>query len=205
MGTHPLAWQLAGETLVFGSSADSLVRHPQTPAKLDPQGLYNYVYFHMVPAPGTVYQNQQRLLPGTYLRYRQGRVETRTYWRVQFQENGNRPFGELKDEFREVLRSSVRDACGTQPVGAFLSGGTDSSTLAGILCEVGGKPARTYSIGFEAQGYDEMEYARIASRHFGTEHHEYYVTPADVADAIPQMAQVFDPVSYTHLTLPTKA
>lgn len=192
MGTHPLAWQLVGETLVFGSSADSLVRHPQTPAKVDPQGLYNYVYFHMVPAPGTVYQGQQRLLPGTYLRYRQGRVETQAYWRMQFQENGNRPFAELKDEFREVLRSSVRDACGTQPVGAFLSGGTDSSTLAGILCEVGGKPARTYSIGFEAQGYDEMEYARIASRHFGTEHHEYYVTPADVADAIPHMAQVFD-------------
>jgi asparagine synthase (glutamine-hydrolysing) len=154
--------------------------------------VYNYVYFHMVPAPGTVYQGQQRLLPGTYLRYRQGRVETQAYWRMQFQENGNRPFAELKDEFREVLRSSVRDACGTQPVGAFLSGGTDSSTLAGILCEVGGKPAKTYSIGFEAQGYDEMEYARIASRHFGTEHHEYYVTPADVADAIPHMAQVFD-------------
>ena len=192
MGTHPLAYQLAGETLVFGSSADSIVRHPQTPSKLDPQGLYDYVYFHMVPAPRTVYQGQQRLLPGTYLRYRQGRVETSTYWRMQFQENGSRPFGELKDEFRDVLRSSVRDACGSQQVGAFLSGGTDSSTLAGILCQVGGKPAKTYSIGFEAQGYDEMEYARIASRHFGTEHHEYYVTPDDVAAAIPQIAQVFD-------------
>jgi asparagine synthase (glutamine-hydrolysing) len=154
--------------------------------------VYNYVYFHMVPAPGTVHRDQQRLLPGTYLRYRQGRVEVKDYWRMRFQENGNRPFGELKEEFREVLRSSVREACGSQPVGAFLSGGTDSSTLAGILCEVGGKPAKTYSIGFAAQGYDEMEYARIASRHFGTEHHEYYVTPADVAAAIPRIGAVFD-------------
>ncbi|MES2263043.1 MAG: asparagine synthase-related protein [Pseudomonadota bacterium] len=192
MGTHPLTYQMAGETLVFGSSADSIGRHPQTPARIDPQGIYNYVYHHMVPAPGTVHLNQQRLLPGTYLHYRQGRSEIRSYWRMQFQEDGKRPFNELKDEFRDVLRSSVREATGGAPVGAFLSGGTDSSTLAGILCEVGGKPAKTYSIGFEAQGYDEMEYARIASRHFGTEHHEYYVTPDDVVAAVPQIAQVFD-------------
>jgi asparagine synthase (glutamine-hydrolysing) len=192
MGTHPMTYQLAGETLVFGSSADSIARHPRTPPRIDPQGVYNYVYFHMVPAPGTVHRDQQRLLPGTYLRYRQGRVEVKDYWRMRFQENGNRPFGELKEEFREVLRSSVREACGSQPVGAFLSGGTDSSTLAGILCEVGGKPAKTYSIGFAAQGYDEIDYARIASRHFGTEHHEYYVTPADVAAAIPRIGEVYD-------------
>ena len=75
MGIQPLNWQLAGETLVFASSADALVRHPLTPGVLDHQGLYNYVYFHMVPSPGTVYQGQQRLLPGRYLHYRQGRVE----------------------------------------------------------------------------------------------------------------------------------
>ena len=73
MGIQPLHWQLAGETLVFGSSADVLLRHPLTPGVLDHQGLYNYVYFHMVPSPGTVYQGQQRLLPGRYLHYRQGR------------------------------------------------------------------------------------------------------------------------------------
>ena len=91
-----------------------------------------------------------------------------------------------------MLRSSVRAAIGGQQVGAFLSGGTDSSTIAGTLCEVSGAPAKTYSIGFEAEGYDEMEYARIASRHFGTEHHAYYVTPDDVVAAIPKIAGVFD-------------
>jgi asparagine synthase (glutamine-hydrolysing) len=192
MGIQPLSWQLAGETLVFASSADALLRHPATPGALDHQGLYNYVYFHMVPSPGTVYQNQQRLMPGEYLHYRQGRVETKSYWRMQFQEDGKRSFAELKEDFLAQLRSSVKEAAGNAKVGAFLSGGTDSSTIAGMLTQVGGKPADTYSIGFEAQGYDEMEYARLASRHFGTSHHEYYVTPDDVATAIPQIAAVFD-------------
>jgi len=192
MGVQPLTWQLVGETLVFASSADAMVRHPLTPGVLDHQGLYNYVYFHMVPSPATVYQGQQRLLPGHYLHYRQGRVEEKAYWRMQFEEDGKRSFGELKEDFLSVLRHSVKEAAGDRKVGAFLSGGTDSSTIAGMLTQVGGVAADTYSIGFEAQGYDEMEYARIASRHFGTRHHEYYVTPDDVADAIPQVAAVFD-------------
>lgn len=192
MGIQPLSWQLAGETLVFGSSADALVQHPATPARLDHQGIYNYVYFHMVPSPGTVYQGQQRLLPGHTLHYRQGRVDIQPYWRMQFEEDGKRSFGELKEEFRAVLKRAVQDGVAGHKVGAFLSGGTDSSTIAGMLTQVGGVAADTYSIGFEAQGYDEMEYARIAARHFGTRHHEYYVTPDDVAAAIPQVAAVFD-------------
>ena len=192
MGTQPLSYFLSGEGLVFGSSADALVLHPLARAEIDPQGLFNYVYFHMIPGPGTIYKGQQRLLPGEYLVYRKGRVETGKYWEMQFLEEETLSFGELKQEFLRVLHSSVREAVGDQEVGAFLSGGTDSSTIAGILGQVGGQPARTYSIGFEADGYDEMEYARIAARHFSTRHHEYYVTPDDVVAAIPQIAAIFD-------------
>ncbi|MGZ8288001.1 MAG: asparagine synthetase B family protein [Telluria sp.] len=192
MGVGAMTYQVAGEALVFGTSADAIVRHPLTPAVLDHQGLYNYVYFHMVPAPGSVYCGQQRLLPGEYLRYRQGRIDKRQYWRMTFDERAERPFEELKQEFMDVLRSSVRDASAGSEPGAFLSGGTDSSTISGVLTAISGKPANTYSIGFEAEGYDEMEYARLASRHFGTNHHEYYVTPDDVVAAIPQVAAVFD-------------
>ncbi|GGZ08956.1 asparagine synthetase B family protein [Pseudoduganella plicata] len=192
MGVQPLTWQLAGEALLFASSADALRVHPLARAAIDAQGLYNYVYFHMVPSPGTIYRGQQRLLPGELLHYRQGRVETRRYWRMAFQENGARSFDDLREEFMDQLKSAVRNATAHGRIGAFLSGGTDSSTIAGILCDVSGNGADTYSIGFEAQGYDEMEYARIASRHFGTRHHEYYVTPDDVAAAIPQVAAICD-------------
>lgn len=192
MGSFPLLYQQQAETLVFASSAQSLRRHPLTPAEIDPQGLYNYVFFHMIPAPGGVYRHQKRLLPGSCLHYRQGRIELHTYWRMRYDEQADAPFPQLKQEFRQVLRNSVGAAAADGKVGAFLSGGTDSSTLAGILCETGGVAAQTYSIGFSAEGYDEMSYARMASRHFGTNHHEYYVSADDVVDIIPRMAQAFD-------------
>ena len=192
MGVNPLTYQVYDGGLVFGSSADAINIHTRAKSEISPQSLYNYVYFHMVPGPDTIYQGQKRLLPGEYLFYRKGHAETRKYWQMQFLENEKRPFQELKNDFLSVLRSSVRDAVGDHQAGAFLSGGTDSSTIAGILGEVCGAPARTYSIGFDASGYDEMEYARIAARHFSTRHHEYYVTPDDIVSTIPQVAAIFD-------------
>lgn len=192
MGSLPLAWQLAGETLVFASSADALRRHPATPGRIDAQGIYNYVYFHMIPSPDSVYRGQRRLEPGQFLHYHQGRVEIGTYWRMAFRERGGAAFEELREEFRQVLRSSVAAAAQGATVGAFLSGGTDSSTISGILGEVSGRPARTYSIGFDAPGYDESAYARTAADHFKTEHQAYYVTPDDVVAAVPRIAAVFD-------------
>jgi asparagine synthase (glutamine-hydrolysing) len=192
MGINPLVYQEHGSGLVFGSSADAINIHPLARSEIAPQSIYNYVYFHMVPGPHTIYQGQKRLLPGEYLFYRKGHVEIRKYWQMQFVENEKRPFQELQQDFLNVLRSSVRDAVGDQQVGAFLSGGTDSSTIAGILGEVCAGPAHTYSIGFDASGYDEMEFARIAARHFSTRHHEYYVTPDDIVNTIPKVAAIFD-------------
>lgn len=192
MGVRSLTYSITGDCLVFGTRADAVNQHPEVKPELDPQGIYNYVYFHMVPAPATIYRGQQRLLPGHLLRYARGRIETTPYWEMKYEERVRAPFGELKREFLATLRSAVRVASGHTNVGAFLSGGTDSSTVAGMLGEVTGQPARTYSIGFEAKGYDEMQYARIAARHFGTRHHEYYVTPDDVVAAIPQIAAAHD-------------
>ncbi|HBZ29984.1 MAG TPA: asparagine synthase, partial [Nitrosomonas nitrosa] len=192
MGTRPLYYQLSQQVLLFGSSADSIVMHPFGVSEVDPQGLYSYVFFHMIPGPDTIYLGQKRLLPGEYLIYRNGRIEVKKYWQVQFKEKEKRPFAELKEEFLALLHSSIRETVEGQKVGTFLSGGTDSSTIAGILSQVSGQPAKTYSIGFEAAGYDEMGYARIAAQHFATQHHEYYVTPEDVVAAIPQIASIFD-------------
>jgi len=90
------------------------------------------------------------------------------------------------------LERSVRTFAADEACGAFLSGGTDSSTLTGLLAATTGKPAQTFSIGFAAEGYDEMHYARVAARHFRAAHHEYYVTPQDVIDAIPRIAATYD-------------
>jgi asparagine synthase (glutamine-hydrolysing) len=203
MGTYPVSFDATDKRLIFGSSADSILLHPSANARVSSQSMYNYVYFHMVPGPGSIYEGQKRLLPGEYLIYRKGRSEVRSYWEMHFLENEKRPFQELKHDFLEVLHSSVREAVDGQQVGAFLSGGTDSSTIAGVLGEVTGQPARTYSIGFDASGYDEMEYARIAARHFSTRHQEYYVTPDDIVTAIPQVAAVFDQPFGNSSAIPT--
>jgi len=203
MGTYPISFDAADKRLIFGSSADSILLHPSANSRVSSQSLYDYIYFHMVPGPGSIYEAQKRLLPGEYLLYRNGRSEIRRYWEMHFLENEKRPFQELKHDFLEVLHSSVREAVDGQQVGAFLSGGTDSSTIAGVLGEVTGQPARTYSIGFDASGYDEMEYARIAARHFSTRHQEYYVTPDDIVAAIPQVAAVFDQPFGNSSAIPT--
>ena len=192
MGIAPLYYSVVDGILLFGSTIDAIQNHPQAIRDIDTQALYDYVYFHMIPSPRTVYRATRRLLPGQYLLFRDGRVSAHAYWEAHFEENRTRPFTDLKQEFLTVLRDSVRATAAGSNVGAFLSGGTDSSTIAGLLGEVTGSPARTYSIGFEAKGYDEMHYARIAARHFGTRHHEHYVTPDDVARAIPQIAAVHD-------------
>jgi asparagine synthase (glutamine-hydrolysing) len=192
MGSRPFYYTVVGKTLVFGSNLDALSEFPGALSSIDPQALFTYVHSHVVPGPETIYKGRHRLAPGTMLRYAEGHCEVEYYWHMQFSEREHRPFDELKHSFLTVLKESVRSAANGRAVGCFLSGGTDSSTIAGMLGDVTAEPARTYSIGFEAAGYDEMEYARIAARHFGTRHHEYYVTPDDVVRAIPRIAAVHD-------------
>ncbi|GJJ03149.1 hypothetical protein RugamoR64_36870 [Duganella rhizosphaerae] len=191
-GVHAMHYQQVRQGVLFASSAAALQAHPHAVGTLDPQALYNYLYFHTVPAPRTVYRGQRRLQPGEYVQYRHGHLETGDYWKIEYQEQSATPFGELKQQFLATLESSVRRCAGGARTGAFLSGGTDSSTLAGMLASVSGSAPPTYSIGFDVAGYDEMHYARIAARHFGADHHELYVTAGDVAKAIPRIAAASD-------------
>jgi asparagine synthase (glutamine-hydrolysing) len=190
-GISSLVYQADEQGIMFGSTCDVLRRHPRADHRVDPQGIYNYLYFNVVPGPTTIFRSQKRLLPGQFVTWSKGRTSVQRYWSMTFaEEQGS--VSEFKPGFRQALRDAVqRDADGARS-GAFLSGGTDSSTVAGLLASVQSAPAKTYSIGFAVPEYDEMEYARIASRHFGTEHHEYYVTPDDVVDVLPAIASAYD-------------
>src|SRR5262249_20202313 len=151
-----------------------------------------YAHFHVVPGPDTVYAGCNRLEPGTCLTWDNGTHRAAPYWDVRFIEDEKRPFAVLKQEFLTLLRKSVEEAAGQGSIGAFLSGGTDSSTVAGMLRQVTGEAPRTFSIGFDAQGFDEVGYPRIAAHRFETRHKEYYVTPDDVVSAVPRLAAVHD-------------
>ncbi|NDP41168.1 MAG: asparagine synthase [Aromatoleum sp.] len=192
IGVRNVIYHDAGEAFVFGASSDVINAHSLARRTVAPQALYDYVYFHMVPGPETVFREHTRLLPGHCLAFGNGRVATLPYWQMHFAEDESRSLSVLAPAFRDALRTGVAAFAGGGRCGTFLSGGTDSSTVSGMLGALRDGPVDTYSIGFEAAGYDEMEYARIASKHFATRHHEYYVTPDDVVRAIPVIAAAYD-------------
>jgi len=192
LGIEPLVYTMSGDSLVFSSSSDAVCKHPSVSSDIDPQAIYNYLYFHVIPSPGTVYKQHNRLMPGSYLKMNNSHIDVKNYWHVEYSEPKEKiSFQDQKDELFALMRQSVDRASEDGTVGAFLSGGTDSSTVSGLLCERLGKSAPTFSIGFDAAGFDEMEYARIAVKHFGTDHHEYYVTPEDIVSAIPDIAGIY--------------
>lgn len=184
-----LCYRIVEGELRFAERADQLA-DPQ--AEIDPQAIFDYLYFHVIPSPRTIFSGVQRLPPGHYALYESGRLTVAPYWTPHFEENRRTSFDDLRSEFHQLLHDAVASQLGAGKTACFLSGGTDSSTVAGILSKVSGEPAASYSIGFDAEGYDEMEYARIAARHFKTEHHEYYVTPDDLVRSIPRVAAHYD-------------
>lgn len=190
-GIGNLVYQSDERGVIFGSTCDLVCKHPDASRDISPQSIYNYTHFHVVPGPQTIYARQNRMLPGQYVHWSNGRSKIGTYWSMRFSEQSG-SVADFKPRFRKVLQDAVATAADDVPCGAFLSGGTDSSTVAGMLGAVTGAQAKTYSIGFAEEGYDEMAYARVASRHFGTQQHEYYVTADDVVDALPMIAAAYD-------------
>ncbi|MBL8339678.1 MAG: asparagine synthase, partial [Rhodoferax sp.] len=188
-GIQSLCYRVHNGELRYAARADALA-DAHTP--VDPQAIFDYLYFHVIPSPRTIYQGIYRLPPGHMAVFHQGRLTVQRYWTPTFEEPRSPSFDALKAEFQQLLADSVAAQLGDGKPACFLSGGTDSSTVAGMAARTSGQQAGTYSIGFDAQGYDEMEFARIAAKHFKTDHHEYYVTPADLVRSIPDVAAHFD-------------
>ena len=204
VGVHSLSFaSVGGKALVFASRADAVAAHPAVGKRLSSQALFNYFYFHDIPAPGPIYEGIEKLLPGQYVWFADGRLERDYYWHLNYRDESRSDFAGMSEQFRNVLQESVARAADGDDPAAFLSGGTDSSTVAGVLTELRGKPARTYSIGFSADGFDEMAYARIAAKHFGLDMREYYLKPEDILSAIPVIAQHYDEPFANESAVPT--
>ncbi len=192
-GTERLCFARVGGALVFSTSARAIARHPLVAAPVNRQALYEYLYCHMVPSPDTAFAGVDKLLPAECASFTGGAPTGRFYWQLAYDTSGAGDEPALRQRFLELTEQAVaRQVDAAHPTGAFLSGGTDSSTVSGMLGKVSGQPARTFSIGFEAEGFDELEYARITSRHFGTQAHEYYVTADDMIEAMPLIAAAYD-------------
>ncbi len=163
--------------------------------ELDARALHAFAYFHMIPAPMSIYRGVRRLDVAEGVFVADGKAQQRRHWAPMFVEDRPFDFEREKAAFLAALRHGVAQAIEGVPrekLGCFLSGGTDSSTIAGLVTEAYGAPARTFSIGFDMSGYDESRYARIAVKRFGTEHTEYYLTPQDAEQGLDVLARTFE-------------
>ncbi len=191
IGDGRMTFASGARGIVFASQADMVAAHPAVGRELDPRALFDYLYFYSVPAPGAVFKGVEKLLPAQWAHWRDGRLDRGFYWALHYRDAPRHDFPEQADRFRALLRDSVARARGDDEAAAFLSGGTDSSTVCGVLREQTGK-VQAYSIGFDANGFDEIEYARIAARRFGLDLTEYYLKPDDIVEAIPIIAGHYD-------------
>ncbi len=179
--------------LVFGHSADSVIAHPQVADDILPQSIYDYVYFHHCPSPHSIYQQVKKLEGGQILSFQAGNIRVEHYWLPEFHEKLSSGKQALAEDLRQKLIDSVADmSVGADQTAAFLSGGLDSSSVAGALARVYPEQAQTFSIGFHVEGYDETAFANIAVEHFKTRQHAYYLSPEDTVKAIPEIAAYYD-------------
>ena len=186
-----LCYRVQNGQLHFAPRADALAA-TSTGAEIDPQAIYDYLYFHVIPSPRTIYKGIFRLPPGHCAVFEHGQLSVSPYWVSEFIEHQSGHLPDLKADFRRLLRSAVAQQLEGHRPACFLSGGTDSSTIVGMAALASGEQVASYSIGFDAAGYDEMAYAQLAARHFKTDHHAYYVTPDDLVQGIPRVAAHFD-------------
>ena len=184
----PIYYIATDEGLSFATDLDALRAAPNFERGYDIQALYNYVFFHCIPSPRTVYRKVSKLGPAQYLRWSQGHGQTALYWQPAFTSVALEP-DQLDAQLRDALAAAVADR-GRAGCAAFLSGGLDSSSVAGLLKSARGA-ADAFTIGFDAEGYDESEYARIAAQHFALDHQLHYVTPADVFASMPEIAAYY--------------
>jgi len=192
MGRLPLYYCNSNDGCYFGTAADIINSLRPDPAAISHQGLYHYIYFHMVPSPYPVFANMKKLQAGCMANFKAKTITVERYWLPTFSKAAPSSRQTQYLELKNQLKTAVANALpGNKKVGAFLSGGLDSSTVTGMLSELSSSGCDAYSIGFAADGYDEMPFARITAKHFGARLHEYYVTPDDVVSALPLIASSY--------------
>jgi asparagine synthase (glutamine-hydrolysing) len=182
VGIKPLHYAVAGDRLYFGSEIKSILATGGINREIDFAALDHYLSFLYTPRDGSIFSGIRKLPPGHVLRWHAGTVRITRYWEIPAEELRPGSEEESIEGLREVLRDSVRSHLMSEvPLGAFLSGGVDSSVVVGLMSEASSQPVRTFSIGFDDPQYDELEHARVVARHFGTDHHEFVVKPDALA------------------------
>ncbi|MBI9079546.1 MAG: asparagine synthase (glutamine-hydrolyzing) [Pseudodesulfovibrio sp.] len=201
LGIKPLYYGLSGGAVVFGSELKALRAAPVFDNRINRNALGLYFRHSCIPTPYSIYEGIHKLTPGTIACYKDGQTEPEliTYWssRQAWLDGIANPFGGTIDEATDELDGLLRNAVGMRmlsdvPLGAFLSGGIDSSTIVAMMQEQSSRPVKTFAIGFHEDAYSEAKYAKEVARHLGTDHTELYLSPKDLLDVIPLIPKHWD-------------
>lgn len=211
MGEKPLYLGRFDRTVMFASELRCLRAHPDFRAETDPAGLSAYVRFGCLPHPHTIYRQVEMLPPGGLARITpQGEVTVARYWAPEAVAKAAKadPFTgsdeEAVDALERVLREAIKgNMVADVPLGAFLSGGVDSSTVVALMQAQSSRPVKTFSIGFDVEGFDEAPHARAVAKHLGTEHEELYFSAQDMIDLVPRLPEIWDEPFADSSQLPT--
>jgi asparagine synthase (glutamine-hydrolysing) len=204
-GEKPLYYTVTPEgTFVFGSELKCLLEHSEVRRDVDTEALDAYLTFGYVPDPLSIFRGVHKLPPGHTLTLEGGRVTTKQYWDFRYEPvEDARPVEDYLEELRALLDESVRmRLVADVPLGAFLSGGVDSSTVVGLMARATNRPVKTFSIGFNEDSYDELRFARVAASEFGTDHHEFIVTP-EICSVVDELVRHFDEPFADSSAIPT--
>jgi asparagine synthase (glutamine-hydrolysing) len=194
VGIKPLVYAWDGQRLLFASELKAILQVPGVPRELDWDALRDYFIFHYIPSPRTIFKHIRKLPPACclLLDLDRGQPEVRRYWDLRFVPQANGSEAKWLEGLRWHLEDAVRSHLVSDvPIGAFLSGGMDSSTVVALMARAAGGPVRTFSIGFDETDFDELAFARAVAQRYGTRHHEFVVKP-DALEALPRLAWQFD-------------
>lgn len=190
VGKKPLLYshQPNGD-LIFGSEFQTLLQHPDISREVNTEAIDSYLSYLCVPAPQTAFKQIRKLEPAHWLRWKDGKIETKRYWLPDFSKKIKISEAEAEAETLRILRESTKLRMISEvPLGAFLSGGVDSSTVVALMAEASSQPVKTFSIGFEEEDFSELKYAKQVAEHIGAEHHEFIVKP-DALEILPTLVE----------------
>jgi len=190
VGKKPLLYALVNGGMIFGSEFGALLQHPEVSRDVQPEAIHYYLSFMCVPAPLTAYRAIRKLEPGHTLTFdRHGEVKIERYWHLDFSRKVKLDEREAGERALEVLGEAVRVRLISEvPLGAFLSGGVDSSAVVALMSRESSEPVKTFSIGFEEQDFSELHHARRVAEHVGADHHEFIVR-LDALEVLPTLVE----------------
>jgi len=203
LGQKPLVYRHQPGRLLFASELKSLLQVGDSSRDIDPGAIDEYLTYQYVPHPRTIFRGIHKLPPGHLAVYHEDELEVRDYWEPDFRTEISLDRRAAAEQLRELLTSSVVMRMRSDvPLGAFLSGGVDSSLIVALMQQHSAQPVQTFTIGFPVAEYDETSYARLVAKHVGTDHHELEVTP-DAVDILPKLVWQYDEPFADSSAIPT--